>query len=111
MSDIIETARKVLDSESVAPSPFEITHEPGVSFSTNGAGQFVAVMPDVAEEMAASSFGKSWMRRRRGIKGVGAGDELTPTKTVEWLVVELPGGVKLYQSENGVVITRADINP
>lgn len=108
--DLDKTARKILDTESIAPSPFEIVHEPGVSFATDAAGRFVAVLPDVAEEMAATA-GKSWMRRRRGIKGVGANSEFNPTKTVEWLVVELPGGVRLYVSENGAVLTRADINP
>jgi hypothetical protein len=94
-------AVRILDSGSAAPAPFEIGEDGGIRFATDGGGRFLAVMPDVAARLF----------RRRAHKGVGAG---TP-RAVEWLVVELPAnlpaGVRLYLSEGGAVLTRADLTP
>ncbi|HQS18610.1 hypothetical protein [Reyranella sp.] len=92
------SALRILDGGSVAPAPFEIGHDEGIRFATDGRGRFLVVMPDLPEPR---------LFKRRAHKGVGGG----APRAVEWLVVELPDGVRLYLSEGGAVLTRADLTP
>lgn len=96
------SALRILECGSAAPAPFEMGEDDGIRFATDGGGRVLAVMPDLPEPR---------LFKRRAHKGVGGG----APRAVEWLVVEipanLPGPVRLYLSEGGAVLTRADLTP
>jgi len=96
--EIRAAALKVLDTGSEVPAPFDIHQDGDIRFGTDGQ-RIVAVMKDVTDVTV--------MRKRRAVKGVGGGSP----RTVEWLYVDLPDGLRLYVSEGGCVLTREDILP
>ena len=81
-------------SGAVQAAPFEITRSEHGQHGSDGTRIVTLLDAD----------GK--MFKRRAIKGVGT----AVARNVEWLVVEL-GGVRVYCSEQGVVVTRQDLMP
>lgn len=75
------------------PHPFEIEQRDGVWYGNDG------------ERTVALLDRDGRMFRRRAIRWTGGRNE-----RIEWLVCEL-GGVRVYVSDTGVVVTRTDMLP